>query len=101
MAITEYKRPTFTVTGIEFRLKKPSPANTEKVLEFVQEQAERYQSISTAEDLEEIDEEKYLKDTLRLIAEPIGEETYDEVDYYHADQQKIMHYLQEGFIGAR
>mgnify|MGYP000459243188 CR=1 FL=1 len=97
--IEPYKRPTFEVTGVEFKLKKSSPANTEKVIEYQQDLIERYSNIEDPSDISEDEEEESIRDMLELIAEPVGDEDFDDVDYRNADRKKVLYYLREGFLG--
>lgn len=79
-----------------FTLKKSSPENTEKIMEFMREQREQIMD-GDIEDLPEDLEQRQLRRTLELIAEP-EDGTLDDIDFRKVDQNKIEYYLHEGFL---
>jgi hypothetical protein len=94
--IEPYSRPQFEIQGVTFTLKKSSPQNTEKIMEFMREQRDQLMG-EDVEDLPEDLEEIQLRRTLELIAEP-EDGSLDDIDFRKVDQNKIEYYLQEGFL---
>jgi len=96
--IEDYKRPEFKIDGVLFRLKKSSPENTERVVEFFQEIVEDYGDVEDPEDISEDEDEKSLRRIVELIADPVGDRSLDDVNWRKVDRNKVEHYLHNGFF---
>lgn len=87
-----YSRTTFKIQGVPFRLKATSPRNVKAVMEFAQDTD--IEPGEDAADIMEAQADQYME-VLRLIADPTGDETFEDIDRMALDINKVDYYLED------
>lgn len=86
MSDITYQRPTFTLQGVTFELKKTSPGNLSELQDFVDD-------IDVGASGDEQAVAKQHMGILRRIANPIEGGSFDDIDEMDLDVNAVGHYM--------